>query len=70
MHIFGKQQASFLRTGGAQVKPLTTERPKKLFSTIGIGALDAGYSLGVIPAADEVMDDFGNPFDPEPPIGF
>ena len=32
--------------------------------------MDPGDSLGIIPAADKVMDNLGNPFDPEPAIGF
>ena len=26
--------------------------------------------MSIIPASDEVMDDFGNPFDPEATVGF
>ena len=54
----------------AQVKAFTAERSKIFFSTIRIGALDPGYSLAVIPAPDEVLNDFGNTIDPEAAVGF
>ncbi|GAG78370.1 unnamed protein product, partial [marine sediment metagenome] len=54
----------------AQVKTLATERAKEFGFTFRIGALDPGNSLAVITTADEVIDDFGNPFYPETSVGF
>ena len=60
----------FFRTRRAQVKTLTTERAKELFFTFRISALNPGYPLTVITTADEVIDDFRNPFYPEASVGF
>jgi len=55
VHVLGEQQGPFLRAGGIEVEGLAAEGTEVFRSTAGIGALNAGYTLGVVPAQDELV---------------
>ena len=46
-HVLRKQESPFLRAGGAEVEGLTRKWAKVFILAFGIGALDAGDTLGV-----------------------
>ena len=68
MHVLRKQERSFLRTGGTEVEGLTRKWTEILEFAIGIGALDAGDALGVVPAENKLLHHLGDPLDSESAI--
>ena len=65
VHVLAKQKGPFLRARGAEVEDLTTEGAEVLNPTVGIGALDPGNTLGVVPASQEAAHRLGDPLQAE-----
>jgi hypothetical protein len=53
----------------AEVEGFTRKRTEIFISAFRIGALDAGDTLGVVSAEDELLHDFCDPFDSKAAIG-
>jgi hypothetical protein len=65
VHVLAKQKGPFLRARGAEMEDLTTEGAEVLEPTAGIGALDPGDALGVVPAFQEAAHRLGDPLQAE-----
>ena len=54
VHVLGEQRGSLLRAGGAEAEGFAAEGRKVFRPAVGIAALNAGDTLGVVPAQDEL----------------
>jgi hypothetical protein len=68
LHVLRKQKCPFLRARGAEIKRLTGERPEILILAFRVGALDAGDTLGVVPAENELLHRLGDSLESETAI--
>ena len=68
VHVLGEQEGPFLRAGGTEIEPLTGERPEVFILAVWIGALDAGDTLRVVAAENELFHHLGDALDAEPTV--
>ena len=68
LHVLRKQESPFLRAGRAEVEGLTRKWTEILEIAVGIGALDADDTLGVVPAENELLNHLGDALDAKTPV--
>ena len=64
-HVLGEQEGPLLRAGWTEVEGFARKGAEVLELTFRIGALDAGDTLGVVPAKNELLNHLGDPLDTE-----
>ena len=65
LHALRKQANPFLRAGRAEVEGFTRKWAEVFIIAVGIGVLDAGDTLGVVAAKNELLNRLGDPLDTE-----
>ena len=68
VHVLGEQEGPLLRAERTEIEPLTGERPEVFILAVGIAALDAGDTLRVVAAENELLHHLGDALDAEPTV--